>query len=120
MRYEQEIEFWWLTSKSIWYTDVLTEEQRKAVDEWRRKKIEQIKENSMENTVKTFTDVELTEMADWAEQNERSVTHPDEKKAFGAIRQGYDWLLRFRIKQAQQKLEQIGKTDGTQREPRKQ
>ena len=77
---------------------------------WRMGKWEQLYGNRLKEmtSMKNFTDVELTELADWAEAQERSEPHPDAKKAFGAIRQGADWLLRFRIKQAQQKLEQTG------------
>lgn len=57
--------------------------------------------------MKNLTDVELTELADWAEAQDRAEVHPDAKKAYGAIRQGVDWLLRFRIKQKQRELESI-------------
>src|SRR2546423_1438170 len=60
--------------------------------------------------MKNFSDVDLTELADWAEQNERAEANPDAKKAYGAMRQGADWLLRFRVKQKQKELEAAGNT----------
>lgn len=70
-----------------------------------------------------WTDEELAELAQWAEENERAVVNPtltgssvgfsqvahDKKKAYGAIRQGIDWLLRTRIIEHAQKVDQAGK-----------
>jgi hypothetical protein len=58
--------------------------------------------------MKTFTDVELAELADWAERNEREAMDPDLKKSYGAIRQGSDWLLRYRTKERQRNIETAG------------
>jgi hypothetical protein len=58
--------------------------------------------------MKNFTDEELVELADYAEEQERSTLNPDEKKAWGAIRQGADWLMRFRIKAKKNQLESAG------------
>jgi hypothetical protein len=70
---------------------------------------EKFKKSIMKETsMKNFTDAELAELADWAEKNERENAHPDLKKAYGAIRQGTDWLIRFRVKEKQQKIEQAG------------
>jgi len=55
--------------------------------------------------MKNFSDVELVELADWAEKLERESLDPDLKKSYGAIRQGADWLLRYRTKQRQRDLE---------------
>lgn len=41
-----------------------------------------------------FTEKELAALADRAEEMERVTPNPDWKKAYGAIRQGADWLLR--------------------------
>lgn len=49
--------------------------------------------------MKNFTDEELADLADWAEKNERSAANPDAKRAYGAMRQGADWLLRLRTKE---------------------
>lgn len=58
--------------------------------------------------MKDFTDVELAELADWSEKKERETHDPDGKKAYGAIRQGTDWLIRWRVKQRQHELEHSG------------
>ena len=58
--------------------------------------------------MKNFTDAELAELADWAERQEREKIDPDEKKAYAAMRQGSDWLLRWRTKQRQKELEATG------------
>jgi hypothetical protein len=42
------------------------------------------------------TDEELARFADWAERMEVAATDPQWKKAYGAVRQGSDWLLRRR------------------------
>lgn len=63
--------------------------------------------------MRNFTDAELAELADWAEKNERETVDPDLKKAYGAIRQGSDWLLRYRIKARQHELEQSGSSKPT-------
>jgi len=52
-----------------------------------------------------YTDAELAGLADWAEASEREEPSPDWKKAYGAIRQGSDWLLRARTKRRQKELE---------------
>lgn len=52
-----------------------------------------------------YTDAELAAIADWAETKEREDPAPDWKKAYGAIRQGVDWLIRARIKRYQKDLE---------------
>lgn len=49
--------------------------------------------------MKNYTDEELAELADYSERNEREALNPDAKKAFAALRQGADWLIRFRIKE---------------------
>jgi hypothetical protein len=72
-------------------------------EDWSR-----IKEVKGENRMKDLTDVELTELADWAELKGNAEVHPDGKRAYGAIRQGVDWLIRFRIKQKQAELEKAG------------
>lgn len=41
-----------------------------------------------------YTDNDLAELADWAEEQERTTVNTEWKKAYGAIRQGADWLLR--------------------------
>ncbi len=61
--------------------------------------------------MKDYTDHELAEMASWAERNERATQHENKKKAFGAIRQGMDWLLRERVLEKQEKLEESGKPE---------
>ena len=81
--------------------------QRKDEDE--RVVVRTRKSSIEENRMKTFSDVDLTELADWAEQQERAEVNPDAKKAYGAMRQGADWLLRFRVKQRQKELEAAGK-----------
>jgi hypothetical protein len=72
---------------------------------------------------KSWTDEELAELAQWAEENERAVINPtltgqavgfsqlaqDKKKAYGAIRQGIDWLLRTRIIEHAQNVAGAGK-----------
>jgi hypothetical protein len=68
--------------------------------------------------MKSFSDVELAELADWAESNERSSLEPDAKKAYGAIRQGADWLIRFHIKKRQQDLEKAGDSELRKSVPR--
>lgn len=78
---------------------------------WRMGKWEQLYGNALEEKrmreamMKNFTDDELAELADWAERNEREALNPDAKKAYGAMRQGADWLIRFRIKERKAKLE---------------
>ena len=63
--------------------------------------------------MKNFTDAELAELADWAEKYEREALDPDLKKSYGAIRQGADWLLRYRTKKRQQELDAAGSTKVT-------
>lgn len=58
--------------------------------------------------MKDFTDEELVELADWSEKQERETVHPDAKKAYGAIRQGADWLLRFRTKEKAKQIATVG------------
>lgn len=67
----------------------------------------------MEAVMKNYTDEEIAELADWAERMERETMLPDAKKAYGAMRQGADWLIRFRIKEKAQQREAIGKVDNT-------
>lgn len=52
--------------------------------------------------MKEKTDAELAEWADWAEANERITTDSELKKSYGAIRQGADWILRYRAKTSTQ------------------
>lgn len=52
-----------------------------------------------------YTDVELAEIAEWAEAQERLEADANYKKAYGAIRQGMDWLLRARTRRRQKELE---------------
>jgi hypothetical protein len=59
--------------------------------------------------MRDYTDHEIAEMAVWAERNERATQQENKKKAFGAIRQGLDWLLRERILEKQEKIEEVGK-----------
>jgi hypothetical protein len=64
----------------------------------------------MENIMKmTYTDEELAEMAQWAD-NESAVSavSMDKRKAYGAIRQGIDWLIRARLLEKKSKVESIG------------
>jgi hypothetical protein len=67
--------------------------------------------------MKSFTDVELADLADWAEKNERESVDPDLKKAYGAMRQGSDWLLRHRTKERQRQLEAAGTIPSPTRAP---
>lgn len=46
----------------------------------------------------TFTEKELVDLADSAEREERMTDALELKKAYGAIRQGADWLLRNKVK----------------------
>ncbi len=52
------------------------------------------------------TDGDLAKMADWAERMEIAVQHPDWKKAYGAIRQGSDWILRRRARSRDDELKE--------------
>ena len=45
------------------------------------------------------SDEELARFADWAERMELGTTAPEWKKAYSAVRQGSDWLLRRRALQ---------------------
>lgn len=47
---------------------------------------------------KEYTNKELADFADWAEHMESVTPVQEWKKAYGAIRQGVDWLLRRRVK----------------------
>lgn len=58
--------------------------------------------------MKNLTDSELVQLADWAETGEREAVDPELKKSYGAIRQGSDWLLRYRTKVRQRELENAG------------
>lgn len=72
---------------------------------------------------KVYTDEELAELAQWAEEQEQGLRNPttvsggisgnqltlDKKKAYGAIRQGIDWLLRTRIIEKGQDIAAAGK-----------
>lgn len=49
--------------------------------------------------MKSFTDEDLADFADWAEKNERVAASADEKRAYGAMRQGVDWLLRIKTRE---------------------
>jgi hypothetical protein len=68
-------------------------------------------QNRMENNYMkmTYTDEELAEMAQWAD-NESAVNgvSMDKRKAYGAIRQGIDWLIRARLLEKKSKVESIG------------
>ena len=70
--------------------------------------------------MKTYNDVDLVELADWAERNEREAIDPDLKKSYGAIRQGSDWLLRYRTKMRQREIENAGNTVKVTSTPTKQ
>ncbi len=52
-----------------------------------------------------YTDVELAELAEWAETQERLEADPNYKKAYSGLRQGADWLLRYRTRRRQKELE---------------
>lgn len=70
--------------------------------------------------MKNYTDEELAEMAQWAEECSMQGTgeglvseamarlNGDKRKAFAAIRQGIDWLLRVRILERQHGLHTAG------------
>lgn len=53
------------------------------------------------------TDEELARLADWAEKCELQAT-PDWKKAYQAIRQGADWIIRRRTIKRHSDLEDTG------------
>ncbi len=59
---------------------------------------------------KTYTDEDLADLADWAEKNERAPINADAKKAYGAIRQGVDWLLRLKTRERALKTGGIDQT----------
>ena len=59
--------------------------------------------------MKDMSDVELTELADWAERHEREATDLDLKKSYGAIRQGSDWLLRYKVRERQREIDRVDK-----------
>jgi hypothetical protein len=63
--------------------------------------------------MKDYTDAELAEIAEWAETQERMITSAESKKAYGAIRQGMDWLIRYRVMERQRLLENSGTTAGS-------
>lgn len=56
------------------------------------------------------TDFELAELADWAEQHEKDELDDKTRRAYGAIRQGMDWLIRLRIQKKQRELQAAGNT----------
>lgn len=77
--------------------------------------------------MREYTNEELAELAQWAEAGEQESgnqirtprgpvgtegtiirMNTDKRKAYGAIRQGVDWLLRVRILERQQKVESMG------------
>ena len=72
----------------------------------------------MENIkMERFDDGELAALADWAELQDRNSTDPEVKKAYGALRQGSDWLLRWRAKQRQKRIETAGQETTTGERP---
>ena len=58
--------------------------------------------------MKEYSDIELVELADWAEMKFGETLDPELKKSYGAIRQGADWLLRYRTKMRNRSMEQAG------------
>jgi len=56
-----------------------------------------------------YTDMDLANLADWAEAEDRASNDPEKKKAYAAMRQGADWLLRYRAKERQNNLENADK-----------
>jgi len=67
--------------------------------------------------MKDYTDSELAELADWAENQDRQNPSPEAKKGYGAVRQGVDWLLRWRARERQTQLDN---SDKPQQSARKQ
>jgi hypothetical protein len=60
--------------------------------------------------MKQYSDADLAELADYAENEERQLPAVSEgRKAYGAIRQGVDWLLRFRARERQRNIENAGR-----------
>lgn len=47
-----------------------------------------------EREKRQYNEKDLVQIADWAEEQERVTVNVEWKRAFGAIRQGADWLLR--------------------------
>lgn len=51
-----------------------------------------------------YSDADLADLAYWAEEQERVSQQLDLKRAYGAVRQGADWLLRWRTKEREHLL----------------
>ena len=59
--------------------------------------------------MKTYSDAEIAELATWAENEERQLAPDSEgKKGYGALRQGADWVLRFRATMRHRNIEDVG------------